>query len=198
MTGRPPPSLSAPPAYTGDSPPAARLAACKDFLAAESGRIRQRHRAGESGQKIVSAIAAMIDRLLHPLFAHAHGDWRKSHGEPPSPVCLIALGGYGRSELNPLSDIDVMFLYPSAAKSKELARFQEHLSNGILYPLWDLGLKIGHSTRTLNEVFSDAVRDIRTKTSLLESHLIAGAETLYENFAAAYRQHYLTDNPNAY
>jgi [protein-PII] uridylyltransferase len=198
MTGRPTPSLSSHPAFTSESSPAARLAACRDFLAAESGRIRQRHRAGESGQKIVAAIAAMIDRLLHPLFAHAHGDWRKSHGEPPSPVCLIALGGYGRSELNPLSDIDVMFLHPSAAKSKELARFQEHLSNGILYPLWDLGLKIGHSTRTLNEVFSEAVRDIRTKTSLLESHLIAGSETLYENFAAAYRQHYLTDNPKGY
>src|SRR5258708_27515867 len=104
MTGRPPPSLSSPPAFTGESPPAARLAACKDFLAAESGRIRQRHRAGESCQKIVSAIAAMIYRLLHPLFAHPHGDWRKSHCEPPSPVYLIALGAYRPSRRQPPPD----------------------------------------------------------------------------------------------
>src|SRR5258708_33048647 len=113
MTGRPTPSLSSHPAFTGESPPAARLAACKDFLAAESGRIRQRHRAGESGQKIVSAIAAMIDRLLHPLFAHAHGDWSKSHGDPPSTVCLIALGVYVSSVLNSLSGIERMLLHRS-------------------------------------------------------------------------------------
>ncbi|MSU47393.1 MAG: [protein-PII] uridylyltransferase [Lacunisphaera sp.] len=198
MTGRPTPALSSHPSFTSASSPAARLAACKEYLAAESERIRQKHRAGEPGQNIVQAIAGMIDRLLQPLFSYAHEAWRKQHGEPPSPVCLIALGGYGRSELNPLSDIDVMFLYPSAAQSKELAPFQQHLSDEILYPLWDLGLKIGHSTRTLNEVFSEAVRDIRTKTSLLESHFIAGGETLYENFATAFRQHYLADNPKDY
>jgi len=59
-----------------------------------------------------------------------------------------------------------MFLYPSNVK--DLGKFQEHLSNAVLYPLWDLRLKVGHSTRTLNEIFSEAARDIRTKTSLLE------------------------------
>ena len=91
-----------------------------------------------------------------------------------------------------------MFLYPSTAKAKDLVKFQEHLSNEILYPLWDLRLKIGHSTRTLTEVFAEAGRDIRTKTSLLEARLIAGSESLYENFATTYRQHYLTENPKGY
>ncbi|MEO6995827.1 MAG: DUF294 nucleotidyltransferase-like domain-containing protein, partial [Lacunisphaera sp.] len=177
---------------------AQRLAACKEYLTAESERIKQRHQAGDSGLKVAQAQAAKIDRLLQQLFTHAIDSWRAKNGEPPTPVCLIALGGYGRSELSPLSDIDVMFLYPDGSAASRPTAFQEFLSNEILYPLWDLRLKIGHSTRTLNEVFSEAGRDIRTKTSLLESRFIAGTESLYENFAAAYRKHYLQDNPKGY
>lgn len=196
MPVRAKPSVRLQPAFSGDSPVAERLAACKAYLAAESERIRQQHQAGAPGQKIAHALAGRMDRLLQPLFAAALAAWRKEHGEPPAPVCLIALGGYGRSELSPLSDIDVMFLYP--AKAQELAKFQEHLTNGVLYPLWDLRLKVGHSSRTLDDVFAEAGRDIRTKTALLESHFIAGARPLYESFATTYRQHYLTDDPKAY
>ena len=198
MTGPISSVLPLTPAFTSDSSPAERLAACKTYLQVESTRIQEMHRRGDPGREIVAAIAGKMDRLLLPLFNYTMESWRREHGEPPTPVCLIALGGYGRSELNPLSDIDVMFLYPTAAKTPGLARFQEHLSNGILYPLWDLRLKIGHSTRALDEVFAEAARDIRTKTSLLESRYLAGAEPLFANFAEAYRKHYLTDNPKGY
>jgi len=186
------------PAFTSDSSPAERLAAGKAYLTAEAARIQRMHREGKPGREVVAAIARKIDGLLQPLFNQALESWRRQHGEPPSPVCLIALGGYGRSELNPLSDIDVMFLYPTTARNGGLTKFQEHLSNSILYPLWDLRLKIGHSTRTLAEVFAEAGRDIRTKTSLLESRFLAGSETLYENFSATYTKHYLTENPKGY
>lgn len=196
MSGRAQPSARLLPAFTSASSAAERLAACKAYLTSESERIHQRHRAGEPGHKIAQALAGRMDRLLQPLFAAALASWRQAHGEPPSPVCLIALGGYGRSELSPLSDVDVMFLYPSNVKDP--GQFQEHLSNAVLYPLWDLKLKIGHSTRTLNEVFAEAARDIKTKTALLESRLVAGTEALYENFAEAYRKHYLSDDPKGY
>jgi [protein-PII] uridylyltransferase len=198
MTGRPTPPARNQLVLTAESTAAERLAACKAYLMAERERIEQRHRAGETGLKITHARALKIDRLLQQLYAVAIELWRKKNGEPPTPVCLIALGGYGRSELSPLSDIDVMFLYPGTGPKGALAPFQEHLSNEILYPLWDLRLKIGHSTRTLTEVFSEAARDIRTKTSLLEARFIAGSETLYENFATTYRKHYLSDNPKGY
>ena len=196
MTGRSSATALPVPAFTSTSSPAERLAACKTYLATEAERIQQRHNAGASGLEVTEALAGRMDRLLQPLFAAAIDTWRKENGEPPSPVCLIALGGYGRSELSPLSDVDVMFLYPAGAK--DLKQFQEHLSNGILYPLWDLRLKIGHSTRTLNEVFTEAAREIKTKTALLESRLIAGTEALYDTFAETYRKHYLTDDPKAY
>jgi [protein-PII] uridylyltransferase len=198
MTVRPTTSARTLPDFTVGSSAAERLAACKAYLVAEDERIQLRHRAGETGLKVVQARAAMIDRLLLQLFTCALESWQRKKGDVPTPVCLIALGGYGRAELSPLSDIDVMFLYPGAAPKGALSGFQEHLSNEILYPLWDLRLKIGHSSRTLDEVFTEASRDIRTKTSLLEARLIAGTESLYENFADTYRKHYLSDNPKAY
>ncbi|HYC72600.1 MAG TPA: [protein-PII] uridylyltransferase [Opitutaceae bacterium] len=178
--------------------PVVRVAACRDFLSTEQARIRTLHARGASGRVVAQALAEETDRLLRALFEHALACWRARQGEPPSAVALIALGGYGRRELNPLSDIDVMFLFPAGASGPRLKPFQEHLTNEILYPLWDLKLKVGHSTRTLDEVFTEAARDIRTKTSLLESHFIAGTEPLYQSFAETYRNHYLKDDPKAY
>ncbi len=198
MAARPVSSVLTQPVFTSDTPAPARLAACRTYLETEGKRIQELHQSGAPGRKVAGALADRMDGLLVSLFTTALASWRKQNGEPPLPVCLVALGGYGRHELSPLSDVDVMFLYPEAKKTPELAKFQEHLSNGILYPLWDLKLKIGHSTRALNEVFAEAARDIKTKTSLLESRLIAGSETLYDNFADAYRKHYLQTDPKAY
>ena len=198
MSARSASSTLVQPVFTTDTPAPARLAACKTYLAAEGSRIQQLHQHGAPGRQVAEALADRMDGLLVPLFTTALASWRQQHGEPPLPVCLVALGGYGRHELSPLSDVDVMFLYPEATKTPALTKFQEHLSNSILYPLWDLKLKIGHSSRALNEVFAEVARDIKTKTSLLESRLIAGSETLYENFVEAYRKHYLQTDPKAY
>ncbi|HEY8994533.1 MAG TPA: [protein-PII] uridylyltransferase [Lacunisphaera sp.] len=198
MSVRSTPPMLVQPVFTTDTPTAGRLAACKTYLETEGKRIRERHEAGEPGRQIAHALADRMDGLLVSLFTTTLAAWRQQHGEPPVPVCLIALGGYGRAELSPLSDVDVMFLYPEVKKTPEIGKLQEHLTNGILYPLWDLKLKIGHSSRTLNEVFAEAGRDIKTKTALLESRLIAGTETLYRNFADAYRKHYLQNDPKAY
>jgi [protein-PII] uridylyltransferase len=198
MSVRSTPPMPIQPVFTTETPAAGRLAACKTYLETEGQRIRERHQAGEPGRQISHALADRMDGLLVSLFTTTLAAWRLQHGEPPVPACLIALGGYGRAELSPLSDVDVMFLYPEAKKTSEIGKFQEHLTNGILYPLWDLKLKIGHSSRTLNEVFAEAGRDIKTKTALLESRLIAGTETLYRNFADAYRKHYLQNDPKAY
>ena len=198
MSVRPAPSVLTQPVFTSDTPAPARLAACRTYLESEGRRIQEQHQAGAPGRQVAQALADRMDGLLVTLFTTTLAGWRKLHGEPPLPVCLVALGGYGRHELSPLSDVDVMFLYPEAKKSPELTKFQEHLSNGILYPLWDLKLKIGHSSRALNEVFTEAASDIKTKTALLESRLIAGSETLYDNFSEAYRKHYLQSDPKAY
>ncbi|MBI5381368.1 MAG: [protein-PII] uridylyltransferase [Opitutae bacterium] len=184
--------------FTGDVPAAKRLAACKTFLRLESAMIRIRHDAGEPGLKTAQARAATIDAMLLQLFDYAIASYQQAHGELPSPIALVALGGYGRAELCPLSDIDVMFLFSAKAKAAAMKPLLEHLSNEILYLLWDCGLKVGHSTRTLDDIFAEARKDVQTKTSLLESRLVAGSAVLYETFAQAYRTFSMSENPRGY
>ncbi len=184
--------------FAGEVPTAKRLAACKTFLRLESAMIRMHHDGGESGLVVARARAAMVDVMLSHLFDYALADYVRRRGEPPAPVALLALGGYGRGELSPLSDIDIMFLFPSKVKPTAVKPLQEQLINEILYVLWDCGLKVGHSTRTLDDVFVEARRDIQTKTALIEARLIAGSATLYEGFAQAFRQFYTTEKPLAY
>ena len=184
--------------FTGEVPVAKRLAACKTFLRLESAMIRMRHDAGEPGLAVAEARAAMVDALLAHLFDYAMADYARRLGTPPAPVALLALGGYGRGELSPFSDIDIMFLFPSKVKASAVKPLQTHLIDEILYPLWDLGLKVGHSTRTIDDAFTEARRDIQTKTALLEARLVAGSSTLFEGFATAYHYFYTTENPRAY
>ena len=185
--------------FTADLPIAKRLAAAKGFLAHVDEEILRRHRGGEGGLKIAQARATEIDTLIEHLFDYALDTWRRGHtGELPVAVSVLALGGYGRGELCPKSDVDLMFLYPSGVKPEVLKPFQEYLTQELLYLLWDCSLKVGHSTRTADEAFAEARKDMQTKTALLESRLIAGSPQVYENFRTAYRAYYQKEDPRGY
>ncbi len=101
-------------------------------------------------------------------------------------LLLVATGGYGRRELSPFSDIDILFL----AESRKNANAAEK----VLYKLWDEKLDISHAFRTLNECIEEAFKDIRTRTALLETRYLAGSTKLFEKFkkdvypAIAYRK----------
>ncbi len=185
-------------AYSESATPPERLAACKAYLQSQGATLRARHVAGASGLEIAHERAAVIDRMLVRLFQGASASFLSQHGKAPAPVALVALGGYGRGELSPLSDVDIMFLFPAKTKPAVIKPYIEHLSNEILYPLWDCGLKVGHSTRNVDEVFAEARRDIQTLTSLLESRLVAGSSSLYDTFAQAYRAFSTAEDPKGY
>ena len=184
--------------FAPDAPRAERLAACKTFLRLESAMIRMRHDGGESGLPVAQARSAMVDVMLSHLFTHAISSFERTHGPLPAACALLALGGYGRGELSPLSDIDIMFLFPSKVKSPALAPLQQHLVDEVLYVLWDCGLKVGYSTRTVDDVFAEARKDIQTKTALLEARLVAGARPLYDGFDSAYRSYYTQEDAKGY
>ena len=184
--------------FADDAPVADRLAACKAYLQAGDTALRRRHEAGASGLAIVQARAAMMDTMLTRLYDHAIASYTRAEGKLPVPVSLLALGGYGRRELSPLSDVDVMFLFPAKTRPAFIKPLLEHLSQEILYPLWDSGLKVGHSTRNVDEVFVEARRDIQTLTSMLEARLVAGSAALYEAFAQAYRTFATAEDPKGY
>ncbi len=184
--------------FVGEVPTAKRLSACKTFLRLESAMIRMRHDAGESGLAVTRARSSMVDVMLTHLFNYAIASWERKNGRLYTPVALLALGGYGRCELSPLSDIDIMFLFPSKLKEAAIKPLQAHLTDEILYILWDCGLKVGHSTRTIDEAFAEARKDIQNKTALLEARLVAGSAPLFDGFVQSYRAYYTVEDPKGY
>ncbi len=184
--------------FTAATSVAERTHACKTYLQLETSMIKMRHDAGATGTDTTAALAATVDAMLERLFTIAIETWESAHGKLPCPVSLVALGGYGRAELCPHSDIDLMFLFPSKARASLVTPLQEHLTQEILYPLWDCGLKVGHSTRTVDEVFNEARSEIQSKTALLESRHLSGSKSLYATFADAYRKYYTQEHPTAY
>jgi [protein-PII] uridylyltransferase len=184
--------------FVGDVPTSRRLAACKIFLRLESAMIRMRHDAGESGLTVTRARSAMIDVMLTHLFDYAIASYERINGKLHAQVSLLALGGYGRAELSPHSDIDIMFLFPSRMRESMVKPLQAHLTNEILYILWDCGLKVGHSTRMIDEVFAEARKDIQNKTALLEARLVAGSTALFEGFSLSFRAYYTVEDTKGY
>ena len=183
--------------FPDGAPAAARVAACKQFLKEEMDALRARHEAGEGGLAIARGRSEIVDILMARLFDHAMRAFALTT-KSPTAVTLVALGGYGRDELSPWSDIDVMFLFPSKTKPAVITPCQEYMTREILYVLWDCGLKTGHSTRTIEQVFVEARGDMQTKTSLLEARFIAGSQALYATFDQAYRNFYTSESPKDY
>jgi [protein-PII] uridylyltransferase len=150
------------------------LAAGKHFLNRYREILRCEHAAGADGERVVRSIAAMVDTLMKKLFQCITSDV-KSQGRGKEQITLVATGGYGRGELNPYSDIDIMFLY-----SGKDGRRVEDIANKILYFLWDMRLDVGYSVRTLNDCVEMAESDTTVKTALLDSRLICGNVQLFK------------------
>jgi [protein-PII] uridylyltransferase len=163
--------------------PADELPRYKNFLKVETHRLKILHRAGEGGRKICQARSALMDILLRNLWDTAVSTLSPLAQREFPPLALVAIGGYGRGELNPCSDIDFMFLHDGrlVAVNRPLPHLAR-IIDGILYPLWDMGLKIGHSVRSLEECVKEANDDMQSKTSLIEARLIAGDKTVFKKF----------------
>ena len=179
--------------------PADNLPQYRKFLDHGNKVLARYHRRGGGGRRVALSRSILLDVLIERLFELALLHWRRESGKEPFQCAVLALGGYGREELCPLSDIDVMFLYPQrVSRDKSLAAFQRSLSDTILYMLWDLGLKVGHSTRTLQEAMDEAMADIQTKNALLESRRVCGSEALAARFDREYNRFIDRDNARTY
>ena len=171
-------------AATGARRPTEVLPLYKKFLKVEEHRLRLNHQAGGGGREICARRAELVDVLLRYVFGGAAAT-TCGNGERRIPLALIALGGYGRGELNPFSDIDVMVLHHQRAA--KISPDLEEMVNQVLYLLWDSGFKVGHSTRSIKEAIAQANADMRTKTAMLESRFLAGDSELAREFRAQFR-----------
>jgi [protein-PII] uridylyltransferase len=160
--------------------PAEKIARYKTFLKVESHRLKLLHRGGADGVEVCQARAAILDGLLRHLWNEAIAN--QSGPTASLSIALVAIGGFGRAELNPHSDIDFMFLHEGQVSGGKPLPGLARLIDGILYPLWDVGLKIGYSVRDLDDCVKVANTDMQSKTSLIESRLIAGNTGLFAKF----------------
>jgi len=167
--------------------PSQELARYKAFLKVETHRLKLLHRSGAGGLEVCRARSAIVDLLIGYLWESAIGSLsEQGQKEFAQQLAIAAIGGYGRAELNPHSDIDFMFLHNRqvAAGSKPLP-YLSKIIDGILYPLWDIGLKVGHSVRSVDDAVKAANSDMQSKTSLIEARLIVGDEDLFRKFQKA-------------
>jgi [protein-PII] uridylyltransferase len=154
----------------------------RTFLKVETHRLKILHRAGGGGLEICRARAAILDLILQYLWNTAKNTLSEAALKEFPEMALVAIGGFGRAELNPHSDIDFMFLHTRQMAANRPLPYLSRVIDGILYPLWDIGLKIGHSVRTIDECVKVANSDMQSKTSVLESRLIIGSEALFKKF----------------
>jgi [protein-PII] uridylyltransferase len=128
------------------------------------------HRAGIAGGEVAQLRSDAVDIVIDALFLRA--------GPAAGALALVATGGYGRAELCPLSDIDLLVLVPEHSPATQA------LVEAILYPLWDIGLKVGQSVRTVPECADYAREDLHLRVALLETRLLCGARPLYAQIEA--------------
>ena len=140
----------------------------RNFWTHSLAEIAGSHEAGSDGCETAGRIATLADAVVLCAYRSVTGAL-----EPPRHA-LVALGGFGRGEMAPFSDIDLLFLF---AKDKE----KEFIS-GVLNPLWDMGFDVGHSSRTAREAEQMAREDLESCTAMLDSRLLAGDQELFAEY----------------
>ena len=145
----------------------------REVLQRANGALAWRFLGGDSATDLVRDQATLIDHVIRAA-------WEGTCGPRLPAVVLAAAGGYGRGELHPFSDVDLLVLLPE--KSQRNAR--EPVSE-FLTLLWDIGLQVGHSTRTVAECRDESRRDLTTATTLMEARRLLGPEELFQQMEKA-------------
>jgi [protein-PII] uridylyltransferase len=148
--------------------PELAIATLKSSVHAINDGLKQLYYNGLPVEEIVQGRAVLIDRLMTCAFDHLFAG-------NSQPVSLIAVGGYGRGELHPCSDIDLMLLL----QEQENTQTRETIEKFIMM-LWDAHLEIGHSVRTVQECMEEADNDITVATNIMEARLLAGDKAIFE------------------
>ena len=149
----------------------------KELIQIEKEKIKDWHRSGAGGWEVIQSQTNLIDEVVRHILLSMTGLEQYKSKLVLEDFCLIAVGGYGRGELNPLSDIDLLFLLPPRPKL-----ITETFIQDVLSVLWGLGIEIGHSSRTIKDCIKLANDDLTIKTSMIETRFLMGDQTLYGRF----------------
>ena len=147
----------------------------KEFLLQGQQLLKGKFDDGAGAPVLVQARSWLVDQVLQRV-------WQQILSEHASAAGLVAVGGYGRSELMPGSDIDLLLLLPNADNTTLNASLEQ-----LLMFLWDIGLEVGHSVRTVEDCIEQSLADVTVITNLMESRLLAGSDSLYRRMQKAIR-----------
>jgi len=148
----------------------------KDLVKTAREAARSRLESDLNGRRCASGLSQFTDELIALIYDYKVSHiWRATNPSDAERMAVVATGGYGRGLLAPGSDIDLLFLLPY-----KQTPWGESVAEAILYVLWDLGFKVGHATRTVDQCVKLAQGDITIRTSLLDSRLILGDKTLFD------------------
>jgi [protein-PII] uridylyltransferase len=152
----------------------ASAAHCRELRTQAHTEMADRFRADESVEALVRAGAQFIDTLLVTLWK------QRLDAGLASRLCLVAVGGYGRGELHPYSDVDIMVLIPAPLNEVERSAIEQ-----LITFLWDIGIEVGHSVRTVQECADESAKDVTVITTLMEARALCGDRQLLRQMRLA-------------
>ncbi|MEQ8345530.1 MAG: [protein-PII] uridylyltransferase [Sneathiellaceae bacterium] len=156
--------------------------------------IRRRFEAGGKAREVLHGRSYLIDQVVRVLYDFASNRvWPLPNPTDSEKLSILAVGGYGRGELAPQSDIDLLFLFPYKQTS-----WGEQVAEFMLYSLWDLGLKVGHATRSVGECVRRARDDVTISTAILEARWIWGDQELSQELSQRFEADVVAKTGAAY
>jgi [protein-PII] uridylyltransferase len=160
------------------------MALCRQYLTDARILARSQLKSPGSGSLCAEGLSNAQDAVIRALYdmtiTRLYPAENRSSGER---ISICATGGYGRGTMAPGSDVDILFLF-----AFKQSAWTESVAESMLYCLWDLGLKVGHATRSVDECLREAANDLTIKTALLETRLVAGDLGLYHDLLSRYDQ----------
>ncbi len=163
----------------GPSKATERLRAFKSFVATEQEHLLERHRFGLGGREIARGRADLVDVVVGRASRMVAEDLGPAVREELAECAVVALGGYGRRELSPHSDVDLLLLHPTG-----LTPGWQAFAEAVLPLLWDVGLEVGHSVRSIADCIEFGRTDLHARNAMSEARLVTGNAELYRRFEA--------------
>ncbi|HEY5595057.1 MAG TPA: [protein-PII] uridylyltransferase [Nitrospiria bacterium] len=166
----------------------------KDYLKKRLIEIQRHHAGGATGEQVIAALTDLTDEVIERIYKGVLQDvpsgdrWKFEDG-----LAVVALGGYGRGERSPHSDIDIMFLHRPSLQGEI-----EKIAGAILQNLWDVGFQVGHSTRTVNDCIAIGKKDLTVRTSLMEARFLTGSRSLFDLFRLRYQRKVIYSRPDLF
>lgn len=154
-------------------PPAGSRTEVAALWTAALSEAEQRQTAGEPGLTVAAELANTMDRIVQALADDAVREWTRRHPSESTPFVIAAVGGWGRRQLQPRSDVDLLFLH-----GWQITPFLEAVTESVLYALWDLGFTVGHAVRTAADCIAVGRDDLTVRTNLLDMRFVFGSEAL--------------------